>query len=427
MTVGDIRRAVRSSRSRIALFLAVMGPGIITANMDNDAGGIATYSVAGAHYGYSMLWLLPVITFALIVVQEMCARMAAITGKGLADLIREEFGMKVAFWSMLILVAANFGTVVAEFAGITSVVEMFVPGTFRYVIIPLSALFVWLLVVKGTYRTVERVFLYACLVYLTYILSVFLVHPPWPEVIRKTFVPDFENVKLDAGYFNMVIALIGTSITPWMQFYLQSSVRDKGIDEEHYPYEKLDVTVGAISLGVVSFFIIVACAATLFAKGIHVESAKEAAEALRPVAGPYCSWLFAIGLFNASLFGAVIVPLSTAYAVAESLGWEASLGRRTERSRLFIWTYSLMIFAGASLIMFPKLPLVSIMVLSQTFNGVLLPVVLVLMLILVNRKDLMGQYTNSRAANIVTWFTVAALIILTGLLMMTTFSPGLLG
>jgi len=427
MTVADIRRVVRSSRSRIVLFLAIMGPGIITANVDNDAGGITTYSVAGAHYGYSLLWLLFIITFSLAIVQEMCARMGAVTGKGLADLIREEFGVKVTFWAMLTLVVANFANTVAEFAGITASIEIFVGSSYRYILVPLIALAVWLLVVKGTYRFVEKVLLYACLVYVSYIISAFIVHPPWKEVLRQTFLPELRGVKLDAGYLNMVIAMIGTTITPWMQFYLQSAVRDKGIDAGHYKYERWDVLIGAFFTDLVAFFIIVACAATLFARGIQIETAQDAAEALRPLAGTYCSLLFAIGLFNASTFGACLVPLSTAYAVAESLGWEASLGRRTERSRLFIWTYSLMIFLSAAMILIPQAPLVTIMVLSQTLNGILLPVILVLMLLLINRRDLMGAYTNSRTFNGIAWVTVIALIVLTVLLLITPFFPKALG
>jgi Mn2+/Fe2+ NRAMP family transporter len=410
------KRSFKISKKNILMFLAIMGPGIITANVDNDAGGITTYSVVGASYGLKMLWVLFLITFSLIIVQEMCARMGAITGKGLSDLIRENFGLKITIWAMLALLIANLANTVAEFAGIAASMEIF--GIYKYISVPITATLIWLLVVKGTYKSVEKIFLVACLVYFTYVISAFMVKPPWVEVIKQTFTPSFE---FSPGYINLFIATIGTTIAPWMQFYLQSSVRDKGILAKDYVYEKIDVIGGAIFTDLIAFFIIVACAATLYKVGIKIETAKEAAEALRPLAGNYAEKLFAFGLFNASAFGAVILPLSTAYAITEAFGWESGVDRTFKEAPMFIGIYTALIVVSAIIVLIPKAPLISIMVLSQTLNGILLPFILILMLLLINNKRIMGEHTNSFTFNVIAWTTVIVIIILTVLLLLSPF------
>lgn len=405
----------RLAHSQILAFLSVLGPGIIAASAGNDAGGVTTYSQAGAQYGYGLLWVLFLLTFSLSIAQEMGARMAAVTGKGLADLIREEFGVKVTVFAMVALLIANIATTVAEFAGITAVVEMFLPDNARYLFVPLIAAGVWLLVARGTYRRVERIFLILCTVYLTYVAAAFVAHPPWASVLRQTVWPDFHAITLDGNYILMIIALVGTTVAPWMQFYVQSSVRDKAIPVEKYPLERVDVLTGAMLSNVISFFIIVTCAATLWTSHFTVTetfSASDAARALEPFAGAAAKWLFAIGLFNAAMVGAVVVPLSTAYAVAESLGGESGLGRRIREAPLFIGVYTAVIFLAALVILVPRAPLFSIILTAQVINGVLLPVVLTLMLLLINKKRLMGDYTNSRLYNAVAWLTVGVVSLL---------------
>lgn len=411
-----VRRVLRRklADSRILAFLAVLGPGIIAASAGNDAGGITTYSQAGAQYGYSLLWVILLLTFCLSVAQEMCARMAAVTGKGLADLIREEFGVRVAVLAMVALLVANIATTVSEFAGIAAVVEMFLAGEWRYVVVPIVALFVWLLVARGTYKRVERVFLAFCAVYLTYVVAAFLAKPDWGDVARGTFIPAFGQVR-DPGYVQLLIALVGTTIAPWMQFYVQSSVRDKGITTRDYPLERLDVLTGSTLSNLISFFIIVTCAATLWATHFPIKetfSASDAARALHPLAGEWAQILFAIGLANAAMVGAVAVPLSTAYAVTESLGWESGLGRRIREAPLFIGIYSAVIVISAGIILMPHMPLFRIILVSQVINGFLLPVVLVLMLRLINKPRLMGEYVNSRAYNAIAWTTVSVVAVL---------------
>ncbi len=401
--------APRRSWLRTAgLFLAVLGPGLITANVDNDAGGITTYSLAGSNYGYGLLWTLVPITVALIVVQEMCARMGVVTGKGLADLIRESFGVKVTFWVSLALIVANFGNVVAEFAGVAASLQIFhVPVV---VSVPLAALAVWLLVLKGTYQSVEKFFLVACLFYVAYPISLGLSHPDWGEVAKATFIP---QVRWDAGYIGMLIGLVGTTIAPWMQFYLQSAVVEKRIKLEHYWLSRLDVVVGCVITDVVAFAIVVACAATLYRAGVKVETADQAAMALAPLAGRYASWLFAFGLFNASFFAAAILPLSTAYYVCEAFGWESGVDRKYGEAKQFYWFYSVILFLGALVVLIPRLPLVEIMLVSQILNGILLPFILVFMLVLINRERLMGNYRNGRFFNAVAWTTTVVMIALT--------------
>ena len=399
----------------LAIFFAVLGPGIITANVDNDAGGIATYSVAGAQFGYAFLWLVIPVIFALIVIQEMSARMGAVTGKGLADLIRENYGVKVTFYVMFALLITNLGNTMAEFAGVAASLELF--GISKYISVPISGFFVWILVLKGTYKTVEKVFLFACLFYVAYIISGFMAKPDWATVGAELVTPTFQ---FDSPFLFMLIGVVGTTIAPWMQFYMQSSIVEKGIDIENYRQSRWDVTIGCIMAGVVVFFIIVACAATIFPAGIHVETAADAALALKPLAGEYCSWLFAFGLFNASLFAASVLPLSTAYYVCEGMGWEAGVNKDFDEAPQFYVLYTAIILLGMAFVLIPDFPLFFVMVLSQVANGVLLPFVLIFMLMLINRKDLMGEFVNGKVWNIVSWFTVIAMILLT-LLMCLTF------
>jgi NRAMP (natural resistance-associated macrophage protein)-like metal ion transporter len=384
-----LRLAMKLNKKNLLLFLSVLGPGIITANVDNDAGGIATYSVAGAQFGYALLWTLIPITVALVVVQEMVARMGAVSGKSLADLIRESFGVKTTAYLMLSLVLADLGNTVAEFAGWASAMEIF--GISKYVSVPVGALMVWWLVVKGTYKFVEKIFLFACTIYLTYVISAFLAHPPWGKIIVETVSPTF-NFK--PTYLMMLIGVVGTTIAPWMQFYLQSAVVEKRIRIQDYAASRLDVIVGCVLTDVVAFFIIVACGATMYVHGVSINDAKDAAMALKPLAGNYAAALFAIGLANASLFAASILPLATAYYVCEAMGWESGIDHDFKTAPQFMWLYTGLIAVGALLIMIPNAPLVAIMLISQVANGALLPFVLIFMLILINKKELMGEYTN---------------------------------
>jgi len=409
-------------RIRLALLLAVVGPGIITANVDNDAGGITTYSVAGAHYGYGLLWMMPLVALALIIVQEMSARLGVVTGKGLADLIREQMGVRLTAIIIAILVFANLANTVSEFAGVAASMEIF--GVSKYLSVPVAAAVVWLLMVKGNYKTVERIFLVASAIYLAYLLSGILARPPWEEVTRAFVQPSFQ---FDAGYVTIFVTIIGTTIAPWMQFYQQSSIVDKGLKISDYAYERLDVVVGSLFAVVVAAFIMIACAATLFANGVRVESAKDAALALRPLAGPYASILFALGLLNASIFSAAILPLSTAYVVCEAFGWEAGVDRSLRAAPIFFVIYTALIILGAVVILLPIKSLVEIMMASQTLNGVLLPVILIVMLRLINNGRLMGRFANGRVSNVFAWGMVGALILLTMILVVVSIWPGLLG
>jgi NRAMP (natural resistance-associated macrophage protein)-like metal ion transporter len=402
----------KSWRTRIALVLAVVGPGFITANVDNDAGGIATYSVAGAQFGYSLLWTMIPITIALVIVQEMSSRMGAVTGKGLSDLIREEFGLRATFLLMIALVVTNFGNVVSEFAGVASSFELF--RVSKYIAVPVAAFTVWALVVYGTYSSVEKIFLSASAFYLAYIASGILAHPDWKAAALSTVTRPESAGFRNYGYLSLIVGLAGTTIAPWMQFYLQASIVEKGVTARQYKASRIDVVVGCIFAAVVAWFIVVACAATLHSIGkYNIETGAQAAEALRPLAGEYAYLLFAAGLFNASLFAASILPISTAYAVCEGLGLESGLDKRFEEAPAFYWLYTVLIVFGAGVVLLPGFPLFRVMVLSQVVNGILLPFVLVFVLLLVNDKELMGDYTNSRWYNIASWFTVAVMIGLT--------------
>jgi NRAMP (natural resistance-associated macrophage protein)-like metal ion transporter len=420
-STGLFWKRMKPYRSRIILLMAVVGPGIITANVDNDAGGISTYSVAGAHYGYSLLWMMPLVAIALIVVQEMSARLGVVTGKGLSDLIRENMGVRAAAYILAILVFVNLANTVSEFAGVAASMEFF--NVSKYISVPLAALLVWLLVLKGNYKTVERIFLVASTIYLAYIASGVLAHPKWIEVTRSAFSPSFH---FEAGYVVIFVTIIGTTIAPWMQFYQQSSIVDKGIPVKHYKYEVVDVVVGSLFAVTVASFIMIACAATLYQQGIQITTAKEAALALVPLAGKYSGVLFAVGLLNASLFSASILPLTTAYLVCEAFGWESSLSRDIKDAKVFFVIYTGMIVLGALIILLPIQSLIKTMIASQTLNGILLPVILIVMLRLVNDKLLMGRYTNGRIFNIIAWITVIILILLVIVLVLVSFFPGLL-
>src|SRR6266516_176894 len=397
--------SLKGWRSRLVLMLAVVGPGFITANVDNDAGGIATYSVAGAQFGYSLLWTMIPISVALVIVQEMSSRMGAVTGKGLSDLIREEFGLRVTFILMLALVATNFGNVASEFAGVASSFELF--GISKYIVVPLSAFIVWGIVVHGTYSSVEKVFLSASLFYVCYIVSGVLAHPDWKAAALSTVTRPESAGFRNYGYLSMIIGLAGTTIAPWMQFYLQASIVEKGITARQYATSRLDVIVGCLFAAIVAWFIVVACAATLHTAGKYtIETGADAALALRPLAHVGAYLLFAAGLFNASLFASSFLPISTAYAVCEGLGFESGLDKRFEEAPAFYWLYTALIVFGAGLILVPRFPLFRVMVLSQVANGVLLPFVLIFVLLLVNDKELMGDYVNSRWYNVASWITV---------------------
>lgn len=402
------RESPKGFLRNLLLFLAVLGPGIITSNVDNDAGGIATYSIAGAVYGYNILWVVVPVIFLLIIMHEMSARMGAITGKGLADLIRENFGVKATVYVMLALLITNLGNTIAEFAGVAASLEIF--GVSKYISVPLAALFVWFLVVKGTYKSVEKVFLIACFFYVTYVISGFLADPDWGEVAVKTFKPDID---LSPAYLYMLIGIIGTTVAPWQQFYLQSSVVEKGVDPSTYRQSRWDVIIGCIIAGIVVYFIIIACATTLFKSGVAIEGAADAALALAPLAGKHCSILFAFGLFNASVFAASVLPLSTAYYVCEGLGWEAGVDKTFKEARQFYILYTAIIVLGVAIVLFPNFPLFFIMVFSQVINGILLPFILIFMLLLINNIELMGEYVNSRWLNAVSWFSVVSIILMT--------------
>jgi len=395
-------------RYHIAVFFAVIGPGFITAVVDNDAGGIFTYSAAGARYGYLPLWTLLPITVVLIVTQEMCSRMGAVTGKGLSDLIREEFGLRVTFLVMILLVLANLTNVMAEFAGIASSLELF--HVSRYLSVPVCAAAVWLLVVKGNYRSVEKIFLFACVFYVTYVISGILVKPDWKEAAIYSVKP---VLLLDAGYIEMLIGMVGTTIAPWMQFYLQAAVVEKGVTAKEYRESRVEVIVGCFMTSVIAFFIIVACAGAIYSVAPkNITDAAQAALGLRPF-GEYTYLLFSAGLFNASIFAASILPLSTAYSVCEGLGFESGVNRRFREAPIFYWLYTLLIVVGAGVVLIPGFPLVRMILLSQVINGILLPVVLIFMLLLINKSGLMGEWTNSKTYNLISWTTVVLMIGLT--------------
>jgi NRAMP (natural resistance-associated macrophage protein)-like metal ion transporter len=402
-------RSWKVLRYRLLALLAVIGPGFITANVDNDPGGILTYSQAGAKYGYTLLWTLVPTTIALIVVQEMAARMGAITGKGLSDLIREEFGLRLTFFTMIVLGLADFGNIAAEFAGLASGMGIF--GVSKYISVPIGALLVWTVIVRGSYKPVERVLLFLSLVYFAYPVSAILAKPDWKLALRDTVIPQFNS---DPGYLVLIVGLIGTTITPWMQFYLQASIVEKGISKRNYGLSRIDVILGCIVTDVVAFFIVVACAATIFhSQHREIGDVAEAARALAPFAGRFAALLFAAGLVNASLMSAAILPLATSYNICEGLGFESGIDRRFSEAKMFYGLYTALIVFGAGFVLIPGLPLLRVILISQVANGVLLPFVLVFMLLLINRERLMGEYRNGPWGNAIAGATSVVMVGLT--------------
>ncbi len=402
--------------ARLVAFLAVLGPGFITANVDNDPGGILTYSQAGAQFGYQLLWTLIPTTIALIVVQEMAARMGAVTGKGLSDLIREEFGLRATFFTMVVLGLADFGNIISEFAGLASGMSIF--GVSKYIVVPIGAGLVWVLIVRGRYKPVERILIVASLIYFAYPISAFLAKPDWDLAIKQTLVPPLNN---DPAYLILIVGLIGTTITPWMQFYLQASVVEKGVDTRHYGLCRLDVILGCIITDVIAFFIMVACGATIYhSNHQEITDVAQAALALKPFAGKFAALLFAVGLINASLLSAAILPLATSYNICEGLGFESGINKRFSEAPAFYWLYTLLIGGGAAIVLIPHLPLLKFILFSQVANGILLPFVLVYMLLLVNRPRLMGTFKNKPWQNVIAWTTAIIMIVLTAALVYKT-------
>ncbi len=416
----DYKRWFSSSRRSlwrtIGLFFILMGPGIITSNVDNDAGGITTYSLAGAEYGLKLIWSLIPIMIALIVIQEMCARMGVVTGKGLSDLIREKFGAKITFYVMIGVFLTNMGNVLSEFAGVAAGMEVF--GVNKFISVPASAFLVWWMVVKGTYKSVEKAFLIACVFYVSYIVTGVIVKPDWGMVVEHLTHP---QLSFQPSEMTMLIGVVGTTIAPWMQFYLQASIVEKGIKIADYKFARFDVVLGGVVVQVVAFFIILVCAETLFTHGVRIETAKDAALSLAPLAGKYCTYLFAFGLVNASLFAASILPLSTAYLICEGLGWEVGIDKKFLEAPQFYGFYSIIIVLGAGTILFPNFPLIPIMYFSQVLNGMVLPFILIFMLLLINDKKLMAEHANGPIFNTIAWLTAIMMIVLTILLIVLTF------
>lgn len=404
------------ARNRILAILSVIGPGFIAGNAGNDAGGIATYSIVGAREGYGLLWALIIITIALAVIQEMSSRMGVVTGKGFGDLVREQFGVRVTLAIMALFVFANLTVIIAEFAGIAASMELF--GVHKYISVPISAFVVWFVVVKGNFKQVERFLIAISLIYLTYVFSGIMSNPPWREVARQIVVP---HIKLDKEYFLLFITMVGTTITPYMQFYLQSAVVDKGVRVDEYRYAKFDVYAGSFMTVFIAVFIVLSTGTILHPAGVVVDSAENAAQALQPLAGEFASHLFAVGLLNASFLAAFVLPLATAYGLSEAFGWESGINKSFREAPQFLGFYTAFIVIGAGVIMLPNAPLIKIMFLSQTINGLLLPIVLVIMLRLVNDASIMGEYVNSKRMNLVAWSTVGVLILLTVMLLVTSF------
>ena len=409
---------IKRVRSRLGLFLAVMGPGIVTAFADNDAGGIATYAAAGAKYGYALLFTMFVSTICLAVAQEISARTGAVTGRGLADLIRELYGVRWTFFAMAVLLVANVGTTASEFSGIATSFEIF--GVSKFISVPLAAFLVWWLVLHASYERTEKVFLALCATFISYVLSGIIVDPPWGEVAVAAITPTFAR---DAEFLLMAIGVIGTTITPWGQFYVQASIVDKGITAKDYIYTRWDVLIGSFFTGFVAFFIIVATAATLYVNNVAIETAKDAALALAPLAGQYASILFAFGLLGASVLAAFILPLSTAYAICEAFGFEHGVSKNHKEAPVFFGLYTVLIVIGAGMVLLPGVSLYHIMLTSQVINGILLPPILVFMVLIASDKNIMGRYANAAWYNWVSWIFTGALILLTVLLLAATLAP----
>jgi Mn2+/Fe2+ NRAMP family transporter len=407
----------RPAFRNLLIFLSVIGPGIITGSVDNDAGGITTYSVAGAKYGYGMLWTLLPSFIALLTVQEMNARMGIVTGKGLADLIRENFGVRITFYVFILLLIAGIGNTATEFAGVAG--SMMVFNVDKYISVPLSAMAVWVLVVKGNYKISEKIFLFFSVFLLSYIVSAVLAKPDWGEIGREMIAP---TIQWDNAYVTTVLGLVGTTVAPWMQFYMQSSVIEKGIKIADYKYTIWDVVAGCVITVVVAFFIIVSCAATLHVNGIQINEAKDAAMALKPFAGALASQVFAFGLFVASVFSAAILPLATAFIICEAFGFEAGIDKKFSDAPQFYSLFTFTILIAVGIILLPNAPLITITIWTQVLNAVLLPVVLICMMLIINKPEIMGEYTNKRYQNIIGWTTSIVLIILSAVLLLSGIS-----
>ena len=414
---GSVRRTV-VRRPRLLIYLAILGPGMITANAGNDAGGIATFASVGAEHGYKLLWILFPLTISLGIVQEMCARMGAVTGKGLADLIRERFGVRWTALVMLALLIANGGVTVSEFVGIAAATELF--GVPRYVSVPIAAISIWWLVVKGSYKRVERVFLLMSLVFLGYVVSAFLAHPAWGTIAHEVVRPRFD---FTSAYLFTFVAIVGTTISPYMQVFVQSSVVEKGVTAEDYPLTRLDVWVGTVFAVTIVFFIVISTAATLYVRGEHVETATQAAQALKPLAGPYAEALFAVGLFGASMLAAGVLPLATAYSISEALGFEKGVSSSFREAPIFVGIFTFLVALGAVVAMLPGLPLIRVLLVTQVINGLLLPVILIAVLRLVNDRELMGKHVNGPIYNLAAWLTTIIVSALSLLLILTTIFP----
>ena len=407
-------------KSRLTLFVAVMGPGIVTAFADNDAGGIATYAAAGAKYGYSLIFTMLISTVLLAIAQEISARTGAVTGRGLSDLIRENYGVKWAFFAMSVLLIANLGTTVSEFSGIATSFEIF--GVSKYLSVPIMAFIIWWLVVKTDYAKMEKILLFLCLTFFSYVISGVIVKPPWPQVFIESITPTFSG---SPAFLLMIIGVIGTTITPWGQFYVQSSVVDKGITAKDYRYTRWDVLIGTFFTGFIAFFIIVSTAATLFANNIPIETAKDVAIALKPLAGEYASLLFGFGLLGASMLAAFVLPLSTAYAVCEAFGFEHGISKSLKEAPVFFGLYTVLIVLGAAIVLWPGLSLYHVMLTTQVVNGVLLPPILIFMVLIASKKSIMGDYVNTKFFNTISWMFTFILVFLSLLLLISILLPSL--
>lgn len=403
---------------RFALFFAVMGPGIVTAFADNDAGGIATYAAAGAKYGYSLIFTMLISTVLLAIAQEISARTGAVTGRGLSDLIRENYGVKWTFFAMSVLLIANLGTTASEFSGIATSFEIF--GVSKYLSVPAMAFIIWWLVIKTDYGKIEKILLLLCLTFFSYVISGVIVHPPWPQVLVESITPTFSRTP---AFLLMAIGVIGTTITPWGQFYVQASVVDKGITAKDYHYTRWDVLIGTFFTGFIAFFIIVATAATLYVNNIPIETAKDVALALKPLAGQYASSLFGFGLLGASMLAAFVLPLSTSYAVCEAFGFEHGISKSYKEAPVFFSLYTVLIVLGAAIVLWPNLSLYNIMLTTQVVNGILLPPILIFMVLIASKKSIMGDYVNSRFFNVIAWAFTLILILLTLLLLISSLFP----
>ncbi len=410
--MSEKKESKATLKAKLLLLLSVIGPGIITANIDNDAGGIATYSVAGAETGFRLLWVIFPITTALIIVQEMSARMGIVSGKGLADLIREKFGLKVTFYSLILLIFADLGNTMAEFAGIAASTELF--GVSRYISVPICALIVWLIIIKGSYKLVEKVFIVGCVVYLSYIFCGFIISPDWGQVAKSVLIPKVNEIR--SSDMPIIVGLIGTTITPWMQFYIQSSIVEKGTKVQHLWLSKIDIIIGCLFMFLVTLFIIICCAATLHSAGIKISSAEEAAMALKPLAGEYSAWLFGFGLFNASFLSAALLPLATSYYVCEGMGWESGVDKDFKEAPNFFGIFTGLVIIAALIILVPGINLFQILLWSQVINGVLIPIILIYIIRLCNDPDVMGEYTNSLSYNIICYGIVTIMIVANGAL-----------